>query len=263
MTMGFPSLGILAGLSWDVIFGKLQLSTSLFLGIFYFYRRGRSLGFNREKLLDLAIFPLTLSFLIYHLLTIVTRVNFVLALLFFLLFFSGLTRRAGWSYAKVADLAAEAAAVILIFFPSGSLIINLSALALFWFFFQMRPFGPRSGLATYLFLATFSLLIAGREFWWQRKATTSLFLMVGLAFVCLLRLRRDGYVYELVRVLGQVRLWSFGVVKLSKFLDFFSRSKVKTENGRLFCQKCGRPLVNLDHREAVVSDLCRGCAKET
>ena len=54
---------------WPVVARKGMLVFSVFLGVFYFYRKGRTLGFNREKLLDLAVFPLASALLLYNTLT--------------------------------------------------------------------------------------------------------------------------------------------------------------------------------------------------
>lgn len=177
------------------------LSLSLLVGVFHFYRNGKRLGFKGDKLLDVAIYSLLAGFLVFN-----SVGRFLpegaggVSFLSFLFVFSFLTRREGWSYVKLADLAAESALLAALFLPARILFFNLGALLLFGLVKKIGGCSPKNGLVLYSFLIYVSLcllidgLLSGRFINFN-------FLTAGLLLIAsLYRLKTGGFFFECLRL---------------------------------------------------------------
>lgn len=158
------------------------------------------MGFNREKLLDVAIFPTSVSFLFFSLAGDLAGFRFPLTCLIFFLVFSRLSARQGWSYQRICDIAAESTALGLIFFPFPMVVWNLLFLALFLVFRRLSAHNPRGGLVTYSFFIFFSVSYVLGNVLESVFLTVPNFFMLALMIVSLLRLKKGGYFGEILRL---------------------------------------------------------------
>ena len=213
---------------WPVVARKGLLVLSVFLGIFYFYRKGKSLGFNREKLLDLAVFPLASALLLYNILTPFKNLRLGLSFLSFILMLSYQTKKLSWSYPRILDIASESTSMSLIFFPLDSLIFNLAFLVQFIFLRGLSVYSPKNGFISYSFLIFFSLTVFIIEGFNRHFVSFNMIFAFAILFISLIRLRSGGYFIEVVRLsaLG-VRPLGGLVFMLNKFkgLGFVHRGK--------------------------------------
>lgn len=185
---------------WPAVVRKSLLALSVFLGIFYFYRKGRSFGFNREKLLDLAVFPLASALLIYNALTPFKNLRLGLSFLSFILMLSYQTKKLSWSYPRILDIASESTSLSLIFLPVGSLIFNLVFLVQFIFLRCISVFSPKVGLVSYLFLIFFSASVFIIEYLNRHLVSFNTIFAFAILFTSLIRLKNEGYFIEIVRL---------------------------------------------------------------
>lgn len=240
---------------------KILLFWSVFLGVFYFHRRGRALGFSRDKLLDLSLLPLAASFLFYNLPLPIDKIRLSAALLLFLFSLSYLTKSFGWSYARIIDLTAEAVSLSLTFFPSGLFLVNIIFLLLFLLFQKIRVYSPRTGLVFYIFLPVFSTIFTIAELVEQKQLSVSAIFLLSLTALGLVRLKKDGYTYELLRLTSQIFFWASTtqnlVVRAKAFITKFRRGKL----GAGLCEKCGQKMSERGLGVLSESRLCDACSE--
>ena len=220
---------------WPLLIKRWLLVFSVFLGVFYFYRRGRLLGFGREKLLDVAILPLSASFLLYVSLGSLPSVRFGASLIIFFSVLSYLTYKQGWSYPRVADLAAEAAALAMIIFPPLPLLLNLLFLILFFILRKTRTLTPKSGLVSYIFLIFFSLGVVLTEVVQRRIFVFNTVFMMVVALISLVKINKERYISDLPQILQRKLSPLLGVTviysKLKSFLARFRKRGADTGDG--------------------------------
>ncbi len=217
---------------------KGMLIFSVFIGIFYFYRKGRILGFNREKLLDLAVFPIAAALLSYNFLMPFKNLRLGLSLLALILILSYQTKKFNWSYPRILDIASEAASLALIFFPFGSLIFNLAFLVQYIFLRGISFYGPKSGFISYLFFIFFSIAIFIMEGLNRHLISFNTIFAFLTLLISLIKLRNGGYFIEMVRLatLG-ARPLSVLIIVLNK-IKGLKFSHFRKENMNQKCERC-------------------------
>lgn len=230
--MSFSMLGFL-NFFLSPVPSKAFLIFGLFIGTFHFYRKGKGLGFNGDKLLDVSIYPLTFSVLVYNLTSGLPQFRLSLTFLSFFFLFSLFVRREGWSFPKIADTVSISAPLALTFFPFPSVFFNLLFLGTFFLLGRISLFSPRSGFIYYLFMIIFSLISLLSGFLIHQRLKVEYILFLIVLSLSLVRLKKGSYFLELLRIYSLIGAFGRPGFSFGLLLRFFtSRLNRRREEGR-------------------------------
>lgn len=149
-----------------LIFQKLLLVITFLVYLFWTWRLGRIWGFQKEKILDLALITPAAGLVVYSISEIFglkSESFFLLGGLAFVVYF---TEKQIWSSHKIGDVFALSLSVAAVFYPYyPNPIFNLLSLLTFYFLSRVSKAKPRSGFVFFTFLILVSFYFGFFSFW--------------------------------------------------------------------------------------------------